>query len=104
MDADLGQQLWHACSREDPAEAAWLLEKGANKEWRGVNEWTPIIQAAVNGCLATVKLLADRGADKSARDNKGVNALMYAGFQGRSEVAALLLDRGLDIHARDNHG
>ena len=32
--ADLGQQLYYACDREDPAEAARLLDAGANKEWR----------------------------------------------------------------------
>ena len=29
--ADLGRQLWVACSDEDPAEAARLLDAGANK-------------------------------------------------------------------------
>jgi len=102
--ADLGRQLWYACCREDPAEAAWLLDAGANKEWRGTEGWTPIICAAFHGRLATVKLLADRGADKSARTNNGMNALMWAGFQGKSEIAAFLLDRDVDIHARDNGG
>jgi ankyrin repeat protein len=102
---DLGQQLWCACSEEDPAEAARLLDAGANKDWRGTTGgFTPIIHAALYGRLATVKLLADRGVDKSARDSMGVNALMWAGNHGRSEVAAFLLDRGVDIHARDNNG
>jgi len=64
--ADLAQELWRACYREDPAEAARLLDAGANTEWRGTNGFTPIIHAAFCGRLATVKLLADRGADKSA--------------------------------------
>jgi len=100
--ADLGQQLFYACREEDPTEAARLLDAGANKDWRDPGGWTPIINAALYGRLATVKLLADRGADKSARDNNGMNALMWAGYAGRSEVAAFLLDRGVDIHARDN--
>ena len=102
--ADLGEQLCNACDREDPAEAARLLDAGANKEWRDDDGWTPIIYAAFHGRLATVKLLADRGADKNARDNRGRSALIWAGLQGRSEVAAFLLDRGVDIHARDNLG
>ena len=100
--AGLGQQLFNACREEDPAEAARLLDEGANKEWRGTTGLTPIINAAFHGRLATVKLLADRGADKNARDNNGMNVLMLAGYEGRSEVAAFLLDRGVDIHARDN--
>ena len=64
--ADLGEQLYYACYREDPAEAARLLDAGANKEWRSTAGRTPIVCAAVYGRLATVKLLADRGADKSA--------------------------------------
>ena len=82
--ADLGEQLFSACYREDPAEAARLLDAGANKDWRDDEGWTPIIYAALYGRLATVKLLADRGADKSARDNRGMNALVWAGSQGRS--------------------
>ena len=100
--ADLGRQLWYACREEDPAEAARLLDAGANKEWRGPEGLTPIIRAAFCGRLATVKLLADRGADKNARDKEGMNALMLAGYMGKSEVAAFLLDRDVDIHARDN--
>ena len=65
--ADLGEQMWYACREEDPAEAARLLDAGANKEWRDTTGLTPIIHAA---CFA------DRGADKSARDNNGMNALM----------------------------
>ena len=102
--ADLVQQLWYACSDEVPAEAARLLDAGANTEWRGTNGSTPIIYAAFCGRLATVKLLADRRADKSARSNNGMTALIWAGHQGESNVAAFLLDRGLDIHARDNDG
>ena len=102
--ADLGEQLYNACREEDPAEAARLLDAGANKDWRDATGLTPIIHAAYCGRLATVKLLADRGADKSARDNAGMNALIWAGYKGRSEVAAFLLDRVVDIHARDNDG
>ena len=102
--ADLGRQLYYACSIEDPAEAARLLDAGANKEWRDTAGLTPIIHAACFGRLATVKLLADRGANKSARSDNGMNALMVAGSQGKSEVAAFLLDRDVDIHARDDGG
>jgi ankyrin repeat protein len=74
--ADLGEQLWRACPHKYPAEAARLLDEGANKEWRDTAGLTPIIRAAICGRLATVKLLADRGADKSARDNTGRSALL----------------------------
>jgi len=102
--ADLGRQLYHACGREDPAEAARLLDAGANKEWRNPTGWTPIIRAAVNGRLATVKLLADRGADKSARDSRGMTPLNWAAYEGKSDVVAFLLDRGVDIDAVNNCG
>ena len=102
--ADLGEQLYNACHREDPAEVARLLDAGANKEWRDVAGWTPIINAAFCGRLATVKLLADRGADIHARSNQGMNALMWASHMGNSAVAAFLLDRGADLHARDKQG
>jgi len=102
--ADLGEQLYNACGREDPAEAARLLDAGAHKEWRNEHGWTPIIYAAFCGRIATVKLLADRGADKSARDSSGLTALMWAGSAGESDVMAFLLDRGVDIDAVNNDG
>jgi ankyrin repeat protein len=89
--ADLGEQLYDACYREDPTEAARLLDAGANKEWRDDDGWTPIVYAAYLGRLATVKLLADRGADKSARTNTGLNALMWAVYKGEFEIVAFLV-------------
>jgi len=103
--AFLGEELFYACTDNEAAEVARLLDAGANKEWRHEAGWTPIINAAFCGRLAVVKLLADRGADIHARSNKGMNALMYASNMGESAaVAAFLLDRGVDLHARDNHG
>ena len=100
----LGRQLYNACIYNNPAEAARLLDAGANKEWRDGYGCTSIIRVALFGSLAVVKLLADRGADIHAQDNKGINALMWASYTGSSAVAAFLLDCGVDLHARDNHG
>jgi ankyrin repeat protein len=103
--ADLGRQLWVASSDEDPAEAARLLDAGANKEWRGPYGATPIIEAAFWGKLTTLKLLADRGADVNARALTNASALMISCvYNNQPEVAFFLLNRGADIHARDWSG
>jgi len=101
---DFGRNLYYACSRDDPARVARLLDAGANKEWRSGGGQTPIIYATMNGFLAIVKLLADRGADIHVRDKQGLNALMWAARKGKTAVAEFLLDRGVDIHVRDKNG
>jgi len=82
-----------------------VLDKGANIESKNKHGWTPLLQAAINGYEATVKLLLDRGADiecKGAED--GRTPLSQATEKGHVAVVDLLLDEGANIESRDNFG
>ena len=44
----------------------------------GMDEWTPLIVASVQGDKALIKLLLDKGADVAKKDSIGLNAINYA--------------------------
>lgn len=55
----------------------------------GAKGATPLIQAALGGHVACVKMLADYGADAEAIDNEGFTPAMWAGFRHPQDSALL---------------
>lgn len=56
----------------------WLLENGADANYRYGPGYFPLLEAAANGHLAIVKLLLAHGADANAAANDGKTALTLA--------------------------
>eukprot|EP00290_Baffinella_frigidus_P044670 CAMPEP_0180278086 /NCGR_PEP_ID=MMETSP0988-20121125/7289_1 /TAXON_ID=697907 /ORGANISM="non described non described, Strain CCMP2293" /LENGTH=123 /DNA_ID=CAMNT_0022249597 /DNA_START=271 /DNA_END=638 /DNA_ORIENTATION=- len=50
--------------------AQFLVEKGADKNFKNMNGLTPLYVASDNGHLPVAQLLVEAGADMDARDNK----------------------------------
>jgi len=73
----------------------WLLENGANANYRYANGYSPLLTAAANGHLEILKALLAHGADLHAKTTDGKNAVAYAEERGHKEVAAFLLQQGL---------
>uniref|UniRef100_A0A4W3HH18 Ankyrin repeat and KH domain containing 1 n=1 Tax=Callorhinchus milii TaxID=7868 RepID=A0A4W3HH18_CALMI len=66
---------------------------------------SPLMLAAMNGHVASVKLLLDMGSDINAQIETNRNtALTLACFQGRAEVVSLLLDRKANVEHRAKTG
>jgi ankyrin repeat protein len=65
---------------------------------RGPGGTTPLMQAALYGDAASLRLLLDKGADLNLRNDAGATALMWAAND--LEKTRLLLDRGADVNAR----
>ena len=65
---------------------------------------TPLIRAAVDGHLGTVRALLTRGAAVNQKRNDGFAALALAAFFGHEQVVRELLSHGADVKAKDKSG
>src|SRR5580693_5638429 len=72
----------------------WLLENGADANYRYGPGYTPLLAAAANGHLEIVKALLEHGADLHAKANDGKSALAIAEERKHPEIAAFLRARG----------
>lgn len=85
------------------AVAKQLLQAGAKVDAK--DEWltTPLMIAAINGNLDTVRLLLEAKAKIEARDKDHWTALHYAACEGY-EPAAVLIEKGAETHREDRDG
>jgi ankyrin repeat protein len=73
-----------------------LLSKGANVNGAGTHAMKPIMSAAKDAHLETVKYLVSRGADVNAHNDSG-SALMWAVDSGNEEIVQFLLLSGTNV-------
>jgi ankyrin repeat protein len=74
--------------------AVWLLEIGADPNYRYGPGYSPLLAAAANGHLEILKTLLQHGADLHAKANDGKTAVALAEERKHPEVAAFLRTRG----------
>lgn len=67
-----------ARASDSPEIAKLLLENGAQINKIGYHGTTPIMHAAREGCVESVKLFIEHGADVSIKSNRGYTAKKYA--------------------------
>jgi len=83
---------WH-----DYEGAKYLLERGADPNYRRERGWIPIHHAiARNNGLEMIELLLDHGADPRVRKD-GATAIERAARRGRGDLLALFAKRGFPI-------
>jgi uncharacterized protein len=75
------------------AVVQWLLENGANANYRYSAGYSPLLTAAANGRVDIAKLLLAHGADLHATTNDGKSPLSLANERNHPEVAALFQAR-----------
>jgi uncharacterized protein len=68
----------------------WLLQNGAEANYRYGAGFTPLLTAAANGHLEIVKMLLLHGADVQAKTDDGKSAAAIADERKRPEVAEFL--------------
>ena len=74
--------------------AGWLLNNGANANYRYGAGYSPLLTAAANGHLEIVKMLLEHGADLHAKTNDGKTALSLAQERAHAEVTEFLRNHG----------
>ena len=72
----------------------WLLESGADPNYRYGPGYTPLLSAAANGHLEIAKLLLAHGAELHATANDGKSALALATERKHPAVADFLRSKG----------
>jgi len=73
----------------------WLLQNGAEPNYRYSNNYSPLLNAAANGHLEILMLLQAHGADLHAKTSDGKNALAYAEERKHAAVADYLRAQGV---------
>ena len=82
-----------------------LLAMRANVEDRGIKgDYTPLMEAAMNGHLDIVKLLIHHGADVNAQSSCGNTPLMLACANGHEQVVKYLLKFGANVEDHNENG
>jgi ankyrin repeat protein len=83
-----------------------MLMQGYTSDVNGTSQggYTPLLFAALNGDIATARLLLDNGADINHVSESDGSALVVASANGNEELALFLLDRGADPNKYDSNG
>ena len=90
----LSQLMMLAAGHGHLATCKYLLDRGANINYRGGGGMPPIRMAAKNGHVEVVRLLISKGAIVNQADNDGDTALIIAAHCNQPETVKVLLEEG----------
>ncbi len=83
----------------------WLLAQGVHPDCKmSADDGTPLMSAAADGDLATMRCLLDYGADPNARNGRNELPLGFACSYEQWDAARLLVERGADVNGIENEG
>ena len=83
----------------------WLLAQGVHPDCKmSPTEGTPLLHAAAEGDLESMRVLLDHGADPNARNGRNESPLGYACSYEKWEAAKLLVERGADVNGIEREG
>jgi len=94
--------LLDAAANGDAAGVLRWIAEGANINVTNEKGWTPLVMAAFNQHMETVKVLVDAGADVNHQSINGTTVFMYAKTKVLETGEYLLLDYLLQVGAEIN--
>ena len=97
--------LFIACEMGKSDAAAYLLEKGADVNFKNKNNLTPLMIASQKGYLQVINILIKYKADINlSTDQYKTTALMFACDKGHKDAALLLIEKGADVNMQNLNG
>lgn len=97
--------MLNAAAKGDTATILQLIADGANINITNEKGWTPLVMAAFNQHMETVKVLVGAGADLNHQSVNGTTVFMYAKTKvmetGEYSLLDYLLQKGAEINTRD---
>jgi ankyrin repeat protein len=103
----MSKTLWYKCengSLVTQKELTRLIKAGADIEFKGFDDFTCLLEAALRGHLRTVRLLLSAGANKEAKTKIGSTPLWVAAEMGHVAVVNMLLAAGAKKDAKASNG
>lgn len=105
MNNDSCSSLLEAAKNGDTATVLRLIVDCADINVANEKGWTPLVTAAFNQHLETVKVLVSAGADVNHQSVNGTTVFMYAKTKvmqtGEYSLLDYLLQNGVKINLRD---
>ncbi len=88
--------LMYAASGNQVEMIRFLLDKGANVEYKSADGYTPLMLAGMRGSMEAAQFLLSVGANVKTKSNGGMSALSFSVAAGKVNTVNLLLDKGSD--------
>lgn len=101
---DCNNELIGAARKGDMEGVMSAINRGADVNATGENDWNAVMYAALYGHADCLRVLLDAGADANAVDNRGETAVACAAYAGHEDCLLLLIGAGADINAADVDG
>jgi hypothetical protein len=87
-----------------PEVVSLLLKKGVDPNSVSPEGLSPVMAAALQGSVGSVKRLINAGAGLNAQNNAGMTALMFAVENNREDIVKILISAGASTTSRDFEG
>ena len=95
--------LIRCCHKENPSQAAVVLETGCDLNDCSSDGWTPLTLLCNKGNATMARLVLERGADANKMDGFGETPLWLACKTKRLDLIRLLVEHGADVNMPDGY-
>ena len=95
--------LWAAARSAHADIVEYLLEYGAEVNWRNEDWGAPLYTAASTSSTEVLRILLQHGADVNLKGGLHTRPLNIAAYSGYTETVQLLLEHGIEVNPDDEY-